>query len=211
VYRIHKSKQPVRYTLTTMEKAIMYFFSIGAVVYIVLVGSYLVLHADFSATAQPVLLTSNESLLMPDIYTDTKSGFTIRIPKSWMIDNDRAHTTGAIFFSYAGSGSEELRSIKITREAVPFSEQKIIRGNPSDFSYFMKGAQVSKNVLVSVHNKNVRLLEASININGILHREYVLFLVKDNYLFVISGIARDSLWSKYKDEIQASLLSFKVL
>lgn len=193
-----------------MEKIVAYFLGISTVIYIILVGSYLVAHTDTTIKVQPVVIQGNLNLLNSKVYVDTKAGFSLRPPLSWTVDNDRAQKAGALFIAYAGNGSEELRSIKITKEPFPFSEQKILRGNIADYEYFMKEAKVSSSTLISVNGRYARLLEATVRVGGILYHEYCIVLVKDGYPFVVSGAARESLWFNYKDEILSSLVTFEV-
>ncbi len=196
------------YTLC-MEKVVMYFFGIGGIVYLILVGSYIVARTDAYQNSTPIAMSSDGSLLIPDVYSDIENGFAIRVPPMWTIDNDRAKKAGAIFTAYAGSGSNEVRMIKVTRETISISQKQILQGSTSDFSYFMKNAKVASSSLVMVNGKIGRLFEATVNVNGILNREYALIVVHNMRPFIISGAARESLWGNYKDEILASVLSFE--
>jgi hypothetical protein len=193
-----------------MEKIVAYFLGISTVVYIILVGSYLVAHTDTTLKVQPIVVQGDLDLLNSKIYVDTKAGFSLRTPLGWTIDNDRAQKAGALFIAYAGNGSEELRTIKTTKEPFLFSEQKILRGTIADYEYFMKDAKVSSSTLISLHGRYARLFEATVRVGGILYHEYCIVLVKDGYPFVISGAARESLWANYRDQILSSMVTFEV-
>jgi hypothetical protein len=192
-----------------MEKGIMYFLGVGAVIYVLVVGMYVTQHSA-SVLAAPVVITTDETLLTSEVYMDVNQDITMRFPKDWEIDRDAAANSGVLLISRSGKGSEALRIIKITKENLPFSEAKIINGNPSDFLYFMKSAKIASSTLITLHGKPARLLEATLDVKGIYYRELAVFIIKDGYPFIISGMARDSLWSVYKNEILAALLSFEM-
>ncbi len=147
------------------------------------------------------------------LYTDKKEGFSIQIPENFKeLPIDPTYKRGFIFSQRTKKESHLYPTIiTIAKGETSDTESSIITAPFSDLHMDIENFKKEADYTITKNGKNLRVVEgADINkVSGKEYRRFVVFYVRKEILYIVSGFTLKASWKDNKDEIVSSLLSFQ--
>lgn len=151
--------------------------------------------------------------LNSESYTDSKNGFSISYPEGWKV---REQTDNVTMYKPSESKGTDQADALIGVVAGGLGESKDLKlASIADFHKTLLKKQFSNTEFISekeikVNGQDAYELEFTGEVRSEkMHGRYIL-IKGDKYLFAIVGTANSGLWDSEKDDIDASIQTFKI-
>ncbi len=156
---------------------------------------------------------SDRLQLESDPFVDCKNGFSIKVPKGWIINDkklDGVAKNFPVIFSAYGKKENTITSISIFK--MPISkdmESRFFTLPANTFMGGINGAVLRNDEIVDIEGKQARLIEYFVPAAN--HITFQLIYMANGSLYISSSHTKTSVWDEYKDTIKESLSSFTLL
>lgn len=151
--------------------------------------------------------------LNPESYSDTKYGYSLSYPEGWKV---KEQTTNVTIYKPSESKGADQADALVTVAAGDIGDNKDMKLTTiADLhkTYLKKqfsGAEIVGEKEIKVGDQDGYELEFTAAINTEkMHGRYIV-IKGDNYLFAIIGMANSGLWDGEKENIDASIQTFKL-
>gem|GEM_PF-5936227 len=146
--------------------------------------------------------------LFGDTYVNPRIGFTIHPPKDWAIDERGQLGTFTVFVPENPGPQDDLTSITVITEPVANLDD-YTRETRTRLPEILNNFKLMENRRVALGKYEGQLIGGSFIFKDIPVRTLRLIVVKDNRGYNITATALQSVWSKIKDTVEESLLTFR--
>lgn len=147
------------------------------------------------------------------LYTDKKEDFSIQVPENFKeLPIDPTDKRGLIFSQRTKKESRLYPTIiTIAKGETSDTESSIITAPFSDLHMEIENFKKEADYTITKNGKNLRVVEGAIinKVSGKEYRRFVVFYVRKEILYIVSGFTLSASWKDNKDEIVSSLLSFQ--
>ncbi len=152
--------------------------------------------------------------LLEQFYANSEKGFKIRPPKNWKIDESGRFGTTVLFIN-PNIDMEDKNSFNtniniMTGYADNLDMDAFIRLQRSTESNFIQNYKEISNKIIRINDNDAHLIDGTYTMGVFKLRGLQLAVIHNGIAYSVTSAALESMWGKYKDLIEVSLLTFEI-